>query len=160
MRALFFCNEMLGLGHLRLSLALAGAFVARDEDATALVVTGSQAGLGIPLPPRVDILKLPALPVDPSSAWRRTRRAPPASLALPADALSALRGELALAGAEGFAPQFVVVDYKPVGRGGELRRTLESLRARPDCRLALGLWETDDARERLAAEWTATQLGD
>jgi len=34
-RSVLFCNEMLGLGHLRLSLALAGALVEQDDRATA-----------------------------------------------------------------------------------------------------------------------------
>ena len=39
MRSILFCNEMLGMGHLRLSLVLAEALVACSEGATALVVT-------------------------------------------------------------------------------------------------------------------------
>ena len=50
MRSILFCNEMLGLGHLRLSLVLAQALVAQDDRATALVVTGSPAFGGLRIP--------------------------------------------------------------------------------------------------------------
>lgn len=46
MRSILFCNEMLGLGHIRLSLALAEALTADDDRATSLVVTGSPASGG------------------------------------------------------------------------------------------------------------------
>ena len=52
MRSILFCNEMLGLGHIRLSLALAEALTAGDDRATSLVVTGSPASGGMRLPPR------------------------------------------------------------------------------------------------------------
>src|SRR2546421_4098527 len=52
-RSVLFCNEMLGLGHLRLSLAVAGALVEQDDRSSALVVTGSPAFAGWRLPPGV-----------------------------------------------------------------------------------------------------------
>lgn len=154
MRSVLFCNEMLGLGHLRLSLALAEALVAQDDRATALVVTGSPAFGGLRLPLRVDVLKLPTAPVGPESSWSKTALRPTAGLALAGSAVEALRAELSLSAVEHMRPDVVVVDYKPLGRGEDLRPALERLRANRTCTVALGLWETDDAPERLRDQWT------
>ena len=153
MRSILFCNEMLGLGHLRLSLALADALVAEDEHSSALVVTGSPAFGGISIPRRVDILKLPTLPVGTHSRWSSTALKPPSGLAIGEDQVRALRTELSLAAVREFRPDVVVVDYRPLGRGGELRPALEWLRADGGCTIALGLWEVDDAPEQLRREW-------
>jgi predicted glycosyltransferase len=145
---------MLGLGHLRLSLVLADALAARDDRATALVVTGSPAFAGLRLPPRVDILKLPSAPVGPDSGWSATALRPPAGLALDRSEVAALRAALSLTAVELVRPDVVVVDYRPLGRDGDLLPALEHLRARGDCTVALGLWEADDAPERLRDQWT------
>jgi predicted glycosyltransferase len=157
MRSLLFCNEMLGLGHLGLSLALAEALVARDGESTALVVTGSPAFGGMRVPDGVDVLKLPTLPVDAQSAWRSTELRPPAHLALPSDRVSALRSQIALAAAREFDPQVVVVDYRPLGRNNELVPALRWLKER-GCRIALGLWEVDDSADRLRRTWNGELL--
>lgn len=154
MRAVLFCNEMLGLGHLRLSLAIAEALVAGDDATTALVVTGSPAFGGLRLAPRVDILKLPTAPVGPDSRWSATARQPPAGLALAPAVVGALRAELSLAAVEHVRPDCVVVDYRPLGRGEDLRPALQRLRTRGDCTIALGLWEVDDAPQELRRAWT------
>ena len=152
MRSILFCNEMLGLGHLRLSLVLAQALVARDDRSTALVVTGSPAFGGMRIPPRVDVLKLPTAPLDADSRWRATSLRPTAGLALEASAVAALRADLSLAAVEHMRPDVLVVDYKPFGRGEDLRAALA--RAGEECTVALGLWDTDDAPERLREQWT------
>jgi predicted glycosyltransferase len=154
MRSLLFCNEMLGLGHLRRSLVLAEALVADDEQATALVVTGSPAFGGMPIPPRVDVLKLPTSPLESRSSWSATTRRPPSHLALSSGQVSGLRSRLSLAAATALRPDGVVVDYRPLGRNDELRPTLEWLKRDGHSTVALGLWEVDDADERLMRDWT------
>ena len=152
MRAVLFTNEILGLGHLRRSLALASALVASDEEATALVVTGSH-GLGaMPIPPRVDVMKLPTAPVTPESEWRATELAPPASLAIEPKAISQLRAQLSLAAVREVRPDAVLVDVAPLGRDDDLRPALEWLRAEGQATVALGLWEVADGADR--RRWT------
>jgi predicted glycosyltransferase len=158
MRSLLFCNEMLGLGHLGLSLALAEALVATDEESTALVVTGSPAFAGMRVARRVDLLKLPTLPVDAQSQWSGTELRPLAHLALPSREVSALRSQISLATARGLRPQVVVVDYRPLGRNDELVPTLEWLKEQGECTVALGLWEVDDSADRLRSTWAADLL--
>jgi predicted glycosyltransferase len=154
MRSVLFCNEMLGLGHLRLSLVLAQALVADDDRATALVVTASPAFGGLQPPPRVDVLKLPTAPVGPDSAWSRTALRPTAGLALDGSTVGALRADISLAAVEHVRPDVVVVDYLPLGRAGDLEPALRRVRARGKCTVALGLWDADDAPERLRRQWT------
>jgi predicted glycosyltransferase len=157
-RAIFFCNETLGLCHLRMSLAVASAFVEHEAGTTALVVTGSPAFSGMRPKPGVDVLKLPTLPVGADSRWSVTTLRPTGGLATDAHDIRELRSELSLAAVRAFAPDVVVVDYKPLGRDGELREALDWCRHRLDCIIALGLWEVDDAPERLRSVWTQERL--
>jgi predicted glycosyltransferase len=157
MRSVLFCNEMLGLGHLRLSLELARALVEPDERSTALVVTGSGAFAGIRCSERVDLLKLPAPPVG-DSPWSLTSLRARAGLALGEQQATALRAALSLAAVQQFDPEVAVVDYRPLGRGEDLRPALEWLRRRGSCTVALGLWEVDDVGERLSVVWTPRLL--
>lgn len=158
MRAILFCNETLGLGHLRRSLAIASALVEREAAATALVVTGSPAISDMRPRPGVDILKLPTLPVGPDSRWTETELGTEGGLSAPAEEIRRLRAELSLAAVRIFEPDVVLVDYKPLGRDGELRQALQWCRRHLDCVIALGLWEVDDAPERLRSAWTRTRL--
>ncbi len=165
MRSILFCNEMLGLGHLRLSLALATALVdqrdgpARGEDRAAgdaaLVVTGSAALDGALNVTGVDVLKLPTLPVGAHSSWSATSLRPPSGLAIGEEGVGRLRAELCLAAVRELRPQIAVVDYRPFGRGGDLRPALEWLRSDGHCTIALGLWDVDDSPSRLRSAWTA-----
>jgi predicted glycosyltransferase len=149
---------MLGLGHLRLSLAVADALVAGDERSNALVVTGSPAFGGMRTPARVDVLKLPTSPLDAGSRWSATTHRPSAGLGIGSDQVRALRSELSLTTVSRLRPDVVVVDYRPLGRGEELRAALELLRADGACTVALGLWDVDDAPERLRSQWTGGLL--
>jgi hypothetical protein len=138
-RSVLFCNEVLGLGHLRRSLAIADALAARDEHSLALVVTGFAGYSGARLPPRVDVLKLPVTPVSVDRAWSATALAQPAQLSISPDQVMALRAELSLAAVRVLDPDVVVVDYAPLGRWQELRPALDWLRARGRSTVALGL---------------------
>lgn len=144
---------MLGLGHLRLSLAVARGIVEHDPHSTALVLTGSPAAGGFALPVGVDIMKLPTSPLDAGSRWGSTVLRPAAGLSLPADRIHALRGEITATVVRELRPDIAVVDYRPLGRGDELIDTLRALRAERACTLALGLWDVDDDRAELARYW-------
>ncbi len=157
MRSILFCNEMLGLGHLRLSLVLAEALVGNSDGSTALVVTGSPAFGGMQVAPGVDILKLPSAPVTLKSAWRATAFRPAAGLAIGDEAAVALRTQLLLTAVDQFRPNIVVSDQRPLGREQELRPALEYLRAQGSCTIALGLLDVDD-EERIRFEWNPKLL--
>ena len=63
-RFLFYSNECVGLGHLRRCLRLARGLTEADPRSSALIVTGSPVATSYSLPPRVDLVKLPALARD------------------------------------------------------------------------------------------------
>jgi predicted glycosyltransferase len=146
-RFLFYCNEMVGLGHLRRTLAIAECLAHAHDDVTSLVITGCPVEWIFSLPPRTDTVKLPVR-TRSSQGHARSR------LTLEADELRALRAELALAVATAFDPDVVVVDKLPLGVDGELEPTLRALRARGGrCKLVLGLRDIDDSPANVRRKW-------
>lgn len=157
MRSVLFCNEKLGLGHLRPLLAIAGELVAQGDDSTALVVTGSPAFGGLRVPHGVDVVKLPTPPIDSTSIWGGTSLRAPAGLALRPEEVRAVRSQLSLTIVDQLRPEIVVVDHSPLGHAGELTPALRRLRDDRGCTIALGLWEVDDP-ESARSSWTPDLL--
>lgn len=154
MRSVLFCNEMLGLGHLGVSLAIAEELASGPQD-TALVVTGSPAFGGLRPPAGVDLLKVPTAPPGADSAWSGTGRRPPAGLALKPEQITGLRADLYRAAVDHVDPDVVIVDYRPLGRGGDMIPALKLARERGNCTVALGIWDSDDAPGALRKQWTS-----
>src|SRR3989442_813772 len=123
-RFIFYSNEMVGLGHLRRTLAIAAGLARTDDAVTSLVLTGSAVEPFFELPPRTDTVKLPV-------RQRGADGQPFSRLALDVEQLRTVRGRIALAAAESFQPRVAVVDKLPLGLGGELEPTLRALRAAP-----------------------------
>ncbi|MEA2389307.1 MAG: hypothetical protein QOG41_2080 [Thermoleophilaceae bacterium] len=158
MRAVFFCNEHFGLGHLRRSLAIAGALVETEPTATAVVVTGSRASGSVPAPRRVETLQLPPSPTDRHTAWKMTHANGTGAPRMPSEAVRALRAERSLAAVRELRPQVTAVDYLPTGRADELLPALEWLRGTGGCLTVLGLREVDDAPATLDVEWSRERV--
>jgi predicted glycosyltransferase len=146
-RYILYCNEMVGLGHVRRSLAIAAHLADADDDATALILTGAEIEPVFRLPPGVDTVKLPARSRDENGVHRAQR------LHVGIEDLQALRADIALASATAFRPHVAVVDKLPLGLGGELEPTLRALRARGDCRLVLGLRDIEDSPGNVRRLW-------
>ena len=146
-RFLFYCNEMVGLGHLRRTLAIADRLAHARKDVTSLVITGCPVEPFFGLPPRTETVKLPVRSRD---ARGRAR----SRLALEAVELSALRGQIALAVATAFDPDVAVVDKLPLGPDGELEPTLQALSAGGGrCKVVLGLRDIDDSAANVRRKW-------
>src|SRR3954452_9449195 len=60
-RFLFYSNEMVGLGHLRRTLSIAGCLARAHDDLPSLIHTGSSLEPYFAIPPRPDTVKLPVL---------------------------------------------------------------------------------------------------
>jgi predicted glycosyltransferase len=146
-RFIFYANELIGLGHLRRTLALAGRLSATECCPTSLVLTGAAIEPAFRLPPRVDTVKLPGRTRDGLGNHRAQR------LGLDPDELQALRARIALAAAAGFQPDVAVVDKLPLGQGGELEPTLAALKSESRCRLVLGLRDIEDSPENVRQKW-------
>jgi predicted glycosyltransferase len=157
-RAVIFCNEMLGLGHLRRALVLASELADVDADGTALVVTGSHALGVMRIPPRVDVLKLPTAAVTGESRWSVSGLHPPTTLSMTPAAIHELRAQVSLAVVREFRPDVALVDYAPLGRERDLRQALQWLRAESHATVALGLWEVADGPDQL--RWAPQLIAD
>jgi predicted glycosyltransferase len=147
-RFVFYANELIGLGHLRRTLALASCVSASPGLPSSLIVTGAPVEPTFRLPPRVDTVKLPGGSRDATGNHRARR------LELEPDELRSLRAEIALAATREFEPDVVVVDKLPLGQRGELEPTLRWLGRREDCRLVLGLRDIEDSPENVRRKWT------
>lgn len=148
-RFIFYANELIGLGQLRRTLALAARLARAEPAPTSLILTGSPVEPTFSLPPRVDTVKLPGRSRD----LRGNQHA--ARLELDPDELSSLRSSIALASATGFEPDVAVVDKLPLGQAGELTTTLRALREGSDCKLVLGLRDIEDSPENVRRRWGA-----
>lgn len=72
-RFIFYANELIGLGHLRRTLALAARLSATEPAPTSLILTGSPIQPTFRLPPRVDTVKLPGRSRDGDGNHRSQR---------------------------------------------------------------------------------------
>ena len=147
-RFLFYTNECVGLGHLRRTVSLAQGVCELDPAATSLIITGAPVAPEQRLPRGVDTVKLPQLGRDLDGGHR------PHRLEIELPRARSLRARLALAAAEGFQPDVVIVDKTPCGLGGELVPTLEALRE-TSCRIVLGLRDVEDGAEGVRRNWDA-----
>lgn len=125
-RFLFYSHDGLGLGHVRRNLAIASALTEIAPDATILVLTAASDAQRLPLPPRVNVVKLPG----PHRADQR----------------------VLAAAVEIFRPEVVLVDHDPFGPGGELGPALELVRASGG-QAVLGLPDVLDDPESVDLEW-------
>lgn len=147
-RILLYSHDTYGLGHLRRSLSVAGQ-LARDIAGThQLLVTGSMVAGAFGLPPRLDMIKLPALTKRSSGKYKS--RALPLSL----KRTLAWREQMILQAAINFKPDLVLVDKVAAGVHGELLPTLRHLKTWfPETKIVLGMRDIEDSPSATQAEW-------
>src|SRR3954453_2072078 len=145
-RVIVYSNEMVGLGHLRRTLAILDKLTASDPAVFSLVLTGSAIEPFFPMPPRCDTVKLPSRSRDGDGN-------PCSRLELDIGEGQQLRPRIALAAAESYRPHLALVDKLPLGLGGELEPTLRALRADPQCRLVLGPGGIETSTADRARAW-------
>ena len=125
-RVLLYSHDGTGLGHIRITLAIARALAERRPDTTLLVLTGSLQTPAYDLPPNLDYVKLPAMPKR-----RLYEGLPPAPSDLPPPKhIVFIREAVVRATVQAFAPHLIVVDHAPAGLFREMVRALEATRAR------------------------------
>jgi predicted glycosyltransferase len=146
-RVLTYSHDSYGLGHLRRSVNLASALVARGPHVHALCVTGSPVPDLFPLPARTDLVKLPSIGKAANGDYVARR------LPLPIAEVTALRADLITAAVRSFRPDLVLVDHTAAGPGGELLPVLRRLRHEQlHTRVVLGLRDVLDSPLRARAE--------
>ena len=149
-KILLYSHDTFGLGHLRRSLTIAEQ-IARDlPKAHQLLITGSMVAGAFDLPPRLDMIKLPAL--SKRSNGRYTTRVLPQTLRQ----TIAWREQMILQAVTNFQPDLVLVDKVAAGVKDELLPALRHLRAySPHTRLVLGMRDIEDSPEATRREWAA-----
>lgn len=121
-RILLYSHDTYGLGHLRRSLAIAGQIAKDITGAHQLLITGSMVAGAFGLPPRLDMIKLPALSKRSTGEYKA--RTLPLSLAQ----TLAWREQMILDAVKTFQPDLVLVDKVPAGVHGELLPALRYLK--------------------------------
>lgn len=146
-RVALYSHDTQGLGHVRRNIAVAAALVAADPATNVLLLTGAPEATALPLPPRTEVLTLPAVSKDVHGGY--ASRVLDAPLA---DVLH-LRSSVMAAALLSFRPDLLVVDKAPLGVGGELGAVLRAVRAATPARVVLGLREVLDEPAAARAEW-------
>lgn len=149
-KILLYSHDTFGLGHLRRSLSIASQ-IARDiPQASQLLLTGSMVAGAFDLPPRLDLIKLPAL--SKRSSGRYKARALPLTLRQ----TITWREQMILQAVSTFKPDLVLVDKAAAGVQGELLPALHYLKAyAPQTRLVLGMRDIEDSPEATRRDWQA-----
>jgi predicted glycosyltransferase len=123
-RVLFYSHDGTGLGHIRITLAVATAYARLRPHDSLLLLTGSLQASAFAHPPNLDYIKLPAMPkrdlyasLPPTEGYTGSH-----------NSTIRFRTALALATVQGFDPHLVVVDHAPAGLFREFAPAIEWLR--------------------------------
>ena len=145
-RLLIYSHDSFGLGHLRRCRAIAHALVERYRHLSVLILSGSPIIGSFDFKARVDFVRVPGV--------IKLRNGQYTSLQLHIDIEKTLeiRSSIIQHTAEIFDPHVFLVDKEPLGLRGEVRATLETLRAR-GTRCVLGLRDVMDEPLSLVDEW-------
>ena len=145
-RILIYSHDSFGLGHLRRCRAIAHSLVDADVSVSVLILSGSPIIGSFDFRPRVDFVRIPGV--------IKLRNGEYVSLNLPIDIEEtlAMRSSIIHHTADIFDPDLFIVDKEPLGLRGEVRPTLDLLRAR-GTPLVLGLRDVMDDPSALESEW-------
>lgn len=147
---MLYSHDTYGLGHLRRSLSIANQLAGDIEGVHQLLLTGSMVAGAFSLPPRLDLIKLPALSKRSSGAYM------PRTLPLSLQHTITWREQMILQAVDVFEPDLFLVDKSPAGVHGELLPTLAHLRRwRPETKVVLGMRDIEDSSHKTQAEWAA-----
>ncbi|MCC6313200.1 MAG: hypothetical protein IT337_04245 [Thermomicrobiales bacterium] len=148
-RAMFYCHDTYGLGHLRRTLTLAHHFRTMQPDLSQLIVSGSPVATAFAYPEGADVIKLPSVTKAASGAYQ------PRTLGhVSFDSVRDMRRDLILAAARQFRPHLFFVDHAPGGLRGEAVETLRRLKEEsPSVQLVLGLRDVMDDAPVVREAW-------
>lgn len=147
-KAMFYCHDTYGLGHLRRTLALANQVHVSMPGVSQLIVTGSPCAHSFDLPQGADYVKLPSVTKDTNGDYV-TR-----SLSSSFASIRDMRSDILLSAAMHFQPDFFIVDHAPAGLDGEAIATLRYLRKHhPETKLIVGLRDIIDEAPKVRRSW-------
>jgi predicted glycosyltransferase len=144
-RVLIYSHDSFGLGHLRRCRAIAHSLVDADSSLSVLILSGSPIIGSFDFRSRVDFVRIPGV--------IKLRNGEYVSLNLHIDIEETLAMRSSIMGhtADIFDPDILIVDKEPLGLRGEMRPTLDLLRARgtPLCSAC----DVMDDPSALESEW-------
>jgi predicted glycosyltransferase len=122
-RVLIYSHDSFGLGHLRRCRAIAHSLVDADSSLSVLILSGSPIIGSFDFRSRVDFVRVPGV--------IKLRNGEYVSLSLHIDIEEtlAMRSSIIRHTADIFDPDILIVDKEPLGLRGEVRSTLDLLRA-------------------------------
>ncbi len=145
-RLLIYSHDSFGLGHLRRCRAIAHHLVQRFKHLSVLILSGSPIIGSFDYRSRVDFVRVPGV------IKLRNGEYTALSLHLDIEKTLEIRRSIIHHTAEVFEPDVFLVDKEPLGLRGEVRSTLEMLKAR-GTRCILGLRDVMDEPASLVDEW-------
>ena len=150
LRVLLYSHDSWGLGHLKRSLAIAGAITARFTNAEVLIVTGSPCATQFELPDRCDVLKLPAVSKNLQGQYI------PRTLSGNVSRTIDIRSRLILESYRAFDPRVVIVDHQLTGLLGEALEMLREARTQNKT-VIYGMRDVLDSPEVVAKAWDSQE---
>jgi len=151
-RVLIYSHDTFGLGHLRRCRTIAHALVEHFRDVSVLILSGSPIIGSFDFRARVDFVRVPGV------IKLRNGEYTSLNLHIDIEETLAMRASIIRHTAEIFDPDLFIVDKEPLGLRGEVKETLESLKAR-GTRLVLGLRDVLDESAHLGPEWKRKGAG-
>lgn len=145
-RLLIYSHDSFGLGHLRRCRAIAHHLVDRFRSLSVLILSGSPIIGSFDFRSRVDFVRVPGV------IKLRNGDYTPLQLHVDIDKMLEMRRSIIHHTADIFEPDLFLVDKEPLGLRGEVRTTLEMLKAR-GVRCVLGLRDVMDEPLSLVEEW-------
>ena len=145
-RLLIYSHDSFGLGHLRRCRAIAHYLVERYRDLSVLILSGSPIIGSFDFRSRVDFVRVPGVIKLRNGDYTSLK------LRLGVEKTLEMRRSIIHHTAEIFEPDLFLVDKEPLGLRGEVRSTLETLKAR-GTRCVLGLRDVMDEPASLVEEW-------
>lgn len=145
-RVLIYSHDSFGLGHLRRCREIAHALVERDESLSVLILSGSPIIGNFDFKRRVDFVRVPGV------IKLRNGEYTSLSLQMDIEQTVGMRASIIQHTADTFDPDLFLVDKEPLGLRGEVKETLQMLKAR-GTPLVLGLRDVMDDPVQLAEEW-------
>lgn len=146
---LLYSHDSYGLGHLRRNTAIAHAVLSRAPDLRVVLLTGSPVAGEWPLPPGVELVRMP---VAVKVGADRYEPAQPGSMA----GLRAERAAIIKSTLVRLRPDVFLVDHTPLGIKGELKPALEVARAElAGTRVMIGLRDILDDAATVRQAWRA-----
>ncbi|MEK0083439.1 glycosyltransferase family protein [Benzoatithermus flavus] len=145
-RLLIYSHDSFGLGHLRRCRTIAHHLVDRFKHLSVLILSGSPIIGSFDFRSRVDFVRVPGVIKLKDGGYTSLK------LRLGIDEMLEIRRSIIHHTAEMFAPDVFLVDKEPLGLRGEVRSTLELLKAR-GTRCILGLRDVMDEPASLVDEW-------